>query len=274
MHRCIICESSEKKLIASQTFRDTYLDLINPKYQDLERSLFSCLDCGFIYHDPQLDESDAQILYEKFRDFTFRNETADEYFDRITKYPPEESENYQKIDWIKKIVPTHLIKGGKLLDIGCGGGVFIHTFLKNTKNWSAWGVEPTPAFADLAERRLGCPVIASPYRRGIFDDIKYDLISVNQVLEHLLDPLKFLFDIAGELNDGGYIYLEVPDISDLLELPSDHDRFQMQHLWIFSKETLKKLCQSARLNIVKMDVIKTLRGRSNLVALIQNKIDL
>jgi len=239
----------------------------------MERSLLSCMGCGFVYHDPQLDDSDAQILYEKFRDFTFRNETADEYFNRITNYPPEESENYQKVEWIKKVIPAHIIKSGRLLDIGCGGGVFLHTFLKNTNGWSIWGIEPTPAFAELAARRLECPVVASPYARGIFKDMKYDLISVNQVLEHLLDPIKFLTDIGYELNAGGYVYLEVPDISDLLELPNNHDRFQMQHLWIFSKETLKKLCEIANFRVVKIDVIKTLRGRNNLIALVEKNIN-
>lgn len=272
MHKCILCGSTERKLVASQSFKDSYLDLVDPSYQSLERSLLSCVGCGFVYHDPQLDEGDAQVLYEKFRDFMFRNESADEYFDRITNYSPEESENYQKVKWIKEVVPAHVNKGGKLLDVGCGGGVFLYTFLQNTDGWSTWGIEPTSAFAELAARRLNCPVVAAAYTRGIFKNVKYDLITVNQVLEHLLDPLKFLTDISSELNEGGYLYLEVPDISDLLELPDNHDRFQMQHLWIFSKETLKKLCEMANLRVVNIDVVRTLRGRANVVALVEKGV--
>jgi 2-polyprenyl-3-methyl-5-hydroxy-6-metoxy-1,4-benzoquinol methylase len=264
---CILCGSALKDTIAVQSFKDLYLELIDPKYQNIDRKLVSCQKCGFVYHDPQLDDRDALILYEKFRDFTFRNESDDDYFDRITSYPESESENHHKFEWIRNIDSNFINRGGDLLDVGCGGGVFIYTFLKNAPGWDAWGVEPTPAFAELAQRRLNRPIVASTYKANIFPGKKFNLITVNQVLEHVVDPLGFLKDIKDELVDEGLLYIEVPDVSDLESLPVDHDRFQMQHLWIFSVDTLTKLCESAGLRKIKIETVKTIRERNNVVGL-------
>lgn len=68
--------------------------------------------------------------------------------------------------------------------------------------------------------------------------------------------------------DGGVIYIEVPDISDLMYLPPTHDRFLSQHLWIFSKNSLSNICQQAGFKVNRIEQESTLRGRRNLVALL------
>ena len=265
---CIVCQSTEQRTVATQSFRDEYLDLIDPSYQQEERSWVACADCGFVYHDPQLDESDTAVLYDKFRDASFRNETPDAYFDRITSLPAEQSENYAKAEWLEATLPRLSKAGGRILDIGCGGGVFLHTFLQRFPSWQAFGVEPTTAFAELASRRLDRPVIAGAYSRGKAG-VAFDLITCNQVLEHTIDPADFLRDIHADLAPGGHLYIEVPDTSDFESLPPEHDRFLMQHLWYFTDVSLQRLAGAAGLETVITEKQVTKRGRNNLVALLR-----
>lgn len=265
---CILCCSGRKRTLEEQTFRDDYLELIAPDTHHEARRLVICEDCGFVYHDPQLDELDIQALYDRFRDASFRNESPDAYFDRITSLPRAESENYAKVEWLRAHVPEHLNRNGRLLDVGCGGGVFIHTFLQSCSGWSGAGVEPTASFAELAARRLGQPVIAGSYRSGLFDGARFDLITINQVLEHVLDPVAFLADVRHDLADSGMVYLEVPDIEDLGYLAPSHDRFMMQHLWVFSRTSLTNVCRRAGYAIVKLDQQVTVRQKRNIVALL------
>lgn len=266
---CIVCGSEKKRTLAEQTFKDDYLEMVDPEYQRQPRRMVLCEGCGFVYHDPQLDERDQQVLYDKFRDVTYRNETPDAYFDRITSLPRDQSENAQKVDWIRAHMPERIAAGGCLLDVGCGGGVFIHTFLKNCPGWTACGVEPTAAFAALARRRLGKPVVTGGYRPGLFKDQSFDLITVNQVLEHVVDPVAFLRDLRKDLADGGAIYLEVPEISDIGHLPPDHDRFRMQHLWFFSEASLTNVCRKAGYEMIAAERQITVRQRHNQVVLIR-----
>lgn len=265
---CIICKSERKQTLEEQGFRDEYLDLIDPAYQDDPRRLAVCEDCGFVYHDPQLDERDIETLYDKFRDASFRNESPDAYFDRITSLPKAGSENQAKVEWLRVHAAETLRGGGRLLDIGCGGGVFIHTFLQNFPGWDAAGVEPTVAFAELAGRRLARPVVAGSYRSGLFGGQRFDLISVNQVLEHVIEPVAFLADVRKDLADSGFVYLEVPDVLDLGHLAPTHDRFMMQHLWVFSRSSLANVCRRAGYDVVALDQQVTVRQKRNLVALL------
>jgi len=268
---CVLCGSGDKKVLAVQEFDDEYLNLIDPAYQREARRWVACGACNFVYHDPQLDAKDTQVLYDKFRDSSFRNETPDQYFDRITTLPREQSENLAKVEWLRDRLPAEFSRGGKILDIGCGGGVFLYTFLQNAPGWQASGVEPTRAFAELAARRLARPVLASNYSGGVCGQ-GFDIISCNQVLEHTIDPLAFLRDIRADLAVGGHLYIEVPDTSDFDLLPPQHDRFLMQHLWYFDSDSLGRLAVKAGFEVAVRELQLTKRGRKNLVALLRRSV--
>lgn len=268
---CIVCDSTAKEVLVVQDFRDEYLDLIDATYNKNERKWVRCEGCGLIYHDPQLDEKDTEVLYENFRDESFRNEDADEYFKRIISIPNSESENFAKVEWLSSEISTYLEKKGAVLDIGSGGGVFLHTFIDRYNEWTPYGVEPTSEFADLTKRQLKCEVYTGNYRKNLFNK-KFELIVCNQVLEHTIDPISFLQNINSDIKKGGYFYIEVPDASDFKELPKEHDRFLAQHLWYFSEKSLTSLLEKTGFNMVKIEKQRTIRGRNNLVALLKKEI--
>ena len=267
---CPLCFSRKKQIVRTQTFKDDYLDLIDRSYQSAVRQIVTCQDCGFTYRDPSLDKNDLEVLYAHFRDISFRNETPDQYFDRITGLAAKESENSAKVQWLKARIPKRLANPGNILDIGCGGGVFLHSFSKSFPNWNLHGVEPTSSFAELAARRLGETVIDGSYQSKMFNT-KFDLITMIQVLEHVISPVDFLLDVANDLTPSGLVYLEVPDIKDLDFLPDNHDRFHMQHLSIFSKDSLKRTCLKAGYKIEAIDQSITIRGKNNLNALLSRQ---
>lgn len=266
---CVICGSKKKTAVLDQTFKDYYVELVDPAYQKMTRRWVACDDCGFVYHDPQLDDRDLKVLYDHFRDEGLRNETPDQYFDRITSLPPGQSENHEKVLWLKKHAGPLLAKPGTLLDIGCGGGVFAHTFMRLCAGWRAFGVEPTATFAELARRRAGMTVVTGMYSSALFDGQKFDLITANQVLEHVPDPAAFLRGLRSRMSADGLFYLETPHVSDLSHLPEDHDRFLMQHLSMFSQASLTNVCRQAGFDIVAVERQRTLRDRNNLLVLIK-----
>ena len=234
----------------------------------VERFIVSCDGCGFTYRDPALDEKDLQILYAHFRDMSLRNESPDEYFNRITNLPAKESENTVKVEWLKGNLEKRLAYPGKILDIGCGGGVFLYTFNKLIPGWKLHGIEPTSSFAKLAARRLGQPVIDGSYTAKLFDK-KFDLITINQVLEHVKSPVNFLEAVSEDLAEGGFVYLEVPDVRDFDFLPDNHDRFHMQHLSILSKDSLRTTCQNAGYKIATISQTITIRGKNNINVILE-----
>lgn len=264
---CIICGSEERHTIVKQNFKDKYLALISADYSDVERRWVGCKECGFIYHFPILDEFDTKLLYEKFRDESFRQEDPDQYFDRIISIADDQSENKAKVDLITKVLDEDIDVVKKVLDVGCGGGVFLYSLKSQHSHFDIFGLEPTDKFAELAARRLGCQIECNSLSGMVFDG-GYDLITCNHVLEHSDDPIGFIDNLYINLNSNGFLYIEVPSVEDFSDesLEKDNDRFLMPHLWYFSPEILAKLFGSAGFELLFMSTRKTVIGKNDLVA--------
>ncbi len=265
---CYLCGADAPVEIDTQAWPDGYLSLLDDSLNAQPRRLVACGSCGFVQRDPKLTPEELEILYQKFRDHSIVTEPPDEYFDRITSLPPEQSENFAKLEWLEPRLRAHFAKGSprNVLDIGCGGGVLLHSFAQRFPQVTMAGVEPTPVFAALAARRLNAKIIEGMFQRGTFDE-HFDAIFAIQVLEHVADPIDFLRAVRGNLSPDGLVYLEVPDVADLGHLAPDHDRFMAQHLHIFSQASLTEVCRRAGLKVLDVDAALTVRNKHNLNAL-------
>ena len=132
---CGICGNRKHEPVSDMSgVDDTYLNLIASRNCD-SRYWRKCCGCQIYSSYPSLTDSALKDLYRHFRDCSFRNETPDEYFDRISGLARGESENEAKVEWLRKHLPSiFLLERARVLDIGCGGGVFLHTFGKYLEN--------------------------------------------------------------------------------------------------------------------------------------------
>jgi SAM-dependent methyltransferase len=127
--------------------------------------------------------------------------------------------------------------GGKLLDVGCGTG----KLLKIAARWyECEGVEPSEtAVAEC--RRQGFKVTL-----GFFEDVdlppaSYDVITMDAVMEHVLDPVVVLTRINHLLRPGGVVAIKVPKLNGPAH--ARHGRewngFRLgYHTYLFTGETL------------------------------------
>ncbi|TFV95552.1 class I SAM-dependent methyltransferase [Algoriphagus kandeliae] len=97
----------------------------------------------------------------------------------------------------------------RLLDFGSGKGQFLSVAKK--LDWDGIGIETEKARADFALEKYGVKVLNQFYERGLIGENKYDLITLNHVLEHLPKPINMLNELLQEnLAEKGILYLEVP----------------------------------------------------------------
>ena len=110
----------------------------------------------------------------------------------------------------------------KVLEIGCGKGLFRNNL---TKENEYWGVEPVESQAKEAEKHL------DKVLHGIYDDVadeipdhEFDLVVCNDVIEHMVDHEKFFRDIKKKDEEGSVSCLLNPQhpsagmsLSDSLE---------------------------------------------------------
>jgi 2-polyprenyl-3-methyl-5-hydroxy-6-metoxy-1,4-benzoquinol methylase len=101
---------------------------------------------------------------------------------------------------------------GTLLDVGCGNGQFIARM--RSLGWRVAGVDPDPA-AVAHGRRQGLEIF-----RGEISDVpdttRYDVITLNHVVEHVADPTDLLRQCRNRLRpDTGRLIITTPNINSL-----------------------------------------------------------
>lgn len=97
---------------------------------------------------------------------------------------------------------------GSLLDYGCGDGNFLQAFATFFPQWELHGHEYGPEHKDnvlevAGVRSFSCGSVS--HVEGDFDGI-----SMQHVLEHLLDPLATLQALTRHLKEGGWFFTQVP----------------------------------------------------------------
>jgi SAM-dependent methyltransferase len=97
----------------------------------------------------------------------------------------------------------------RILDIGCGPGFFLKTAL--SRGWRTLGIEPSRQAAAHA-RKLGITVEEGFFGIDIADSLgRFDAVNLNNVLEHVPDPMAILRAAGGVLDSGGAICVNVPN---------------------------------------------------------------
>jgi len=188
-----------------------------------EKANFSCRLCGgdrlSLYHTMG---NDGQFRYYKCRDCKLVNYDlsaglAQEHFDEPDKDPMDDSEpwNLDK-DQSFRFISRYISPPGRMLDIGCGNGRLM--YLARKAGWDVKGLELSPVMAKLVRKRLGAAVVVADFLEVApesIDAMRFDLISLRHVLEHLPDCLLAMRKLRELLAPGGYVLIEMPNVESI-----------------------------------------------------------
>jgi SAM-dependent methyltransferase len=149
---------------------------------------------------------------------------------------------------------TRHATGGRLLDIGCATGLFLHGFSKHPA-WTPFGVELNSHAAQEARDRYGLDVITGTLEEARYPDGHFSAVTLWDVLEHLHDPAGSLQEIHRILAPGGILVLRVPNhaswdrrIFGKLWAGLDSPR----HLFVFDPKTIKQLLKRTNFDILEL----------------------
>ena len=149
---------------------------------------------------------------------------------------------------------------GRLLDVGCGTGVFLQ--VAQARGWKVTGTEFSP-FAVEAATRHGFTVVQGELWEAGFPSNTFDVVTCWHVIEHTADPLRVAREILRVLQPGGWLVLAVPNLEDhifrtayvlaRLRRPRLYEPDEREiHLVHFSARTLRTLVAAAGFNVVEV----------------------
>jgi 2-polyprenyl-3-methyl-5-hydroxy-6-metoxy-1,4-benzoquinol methylase len=132
-------------------------------------------------------------------------------------------------------------RSGPLLDIGCFCGVFLN--VASRAGWDCYGIEPLIMPAIYARGHYKLRVVTDTLQDETYPSEFFDVVTMFQVLEHLIHPERELERIRRILRPGGLLVVEVPNIDTLTVklLRSKHRHFVQDHVSFFSAKTLSLL---------------------------------
>ena len=99
----------------------------------------------------------------------------------------------------------------RLLDVGCGEGAFGKSVRDKFPNCEVWGAEISPAAADIAATRLHI-VKQGDFLEGVFPQGHFDVITMNDSLEHMVDTQAVLAKVRNLLKPGGALIVSFPNV--------------------------------------------------------------
>ena len=222
---CPICESIRRRVIFRKN-GGTYV---------------ICEDCSMVYLNPVFRDDELQKYYEQ---------------NNAVQASAHESENDFYINIYKQGLTSisNFVTKGSVLDIGCSSGLFLDVARESGR--LTYGVELNQAEYKIAHGRghsvWACSVENLP------QNIKFDVITMWDVFEHIKNGLKFLNTIGSKLNTNGVIFLQVPNVASLAAriLWNKCNMFDgIEHANLYSPKTIKVLAVKAGFEILSMATV-------------------
>ena len=252
-----------------------------------------CSQCQLVYLNPQPSNEELNKYYLEDKYYSYAEVLKEDQgqlnlIDRVKKIFRKQifltygSNNHDIFQELKKFlyfpfkrrfggIPAFINKG-KLLDVGCGDGLFINE-LKGL-GWLVYGLEIDQETVKRVQGS-GLEVRCGRFEDFDFKSQKYDVVRLWHVLEHFKNPNFNLRKISSILKPGGQIILGIPNVNSLYSkiFKQDWSGFDVpRHLYHFSSRTIKKILVECGYSDIKIYYNSVGTGLPSLVTVMNRKI--
>lgn len=208
----------------------------DPKHNSAQ--LIRCPDCQLIYLSPRPN----------------RNIIGQYYSDDYAPHQANKSKRHKKSSKEFSSPPPRV--HAKLLDYGCGNGAFL--IKMKALGWDVTGLDSS-ANAIAVANAAGIKALKGDFDHPEVASLKFDCITMRQVLEHLHNPVETLRNAKKHLAIKGKISISVPNIESLPYRWYQEDWLGIdfpRHLLFFNPQSLERMLQKAGLKVREMHQIR------------------
>lgn len=200
--------------------------------------IVKCNTCGLVRSNPVLSENKVNSFYADSK-CCYKEEA------------PFVAETYKKL--LNTLMLKHPGSYQSLIEVGCGTGFFLEKAIELGFK-DIIGFEPSRDCYKQATDHIKKHIIQDVYRPELLGEKKYDIAASFHVWDHLSDPRKSLLSLIENLRPGGHVLMVCHDVESWSAkiLGSYSPIFDIEHVYLFSQQTIRKLYESAGLDVVEV----------------------
>lgn len=202
---------------------------------------------------PRCGTGRLPLVPEDYEDYYKSGYFAEKYRERLTDFDHEINVAKARYEKLLEVIPKEKIT--KVLDVGCAIGAFINVLAED--GIEAVGMELYNS-EKLYRKSLSEKIFSIEKLERLFTTQYFDVITIYDVLEHVLDLKKFLNRILPFLKHKGYVVVEVPDMGKEEFTLTDENRHHVkvedfEHIWYFPEQGIRALLSQYNLVVRKVD---------------------
>ena len=197
-----------------------------------------CQACTLVYTSPAKSEEGLEEI---------ANEWAVRHHANADKTTWEGNEALQEILYGARLVGIEKYRSnGRILDVGCSTGDFL-SYAKS-KGWEVYGSELAELTATIARQKLDCEVRHGMFENSGFEANYFDVVTMWDVVEHVLEPQRLVAEALRILRPGGVLVFFTPNYNSLTRRLI-FDRWSAiipeRHLCVFDQTTITRLIEQS-----------------------------
>lgn len=232
---CCICGST-----VETKFQLAFEDLLGSEEMIYYQKVGLCKKCGYIFTQNPFTQQQLENRYKTLSKFEFDSKDyilEDDYKSRCKRQKNFLMEN---VDFTK----IH-----SFFEVGAASGYNLSLY--RSKGIRVFGVEPSSLNCRTAKENYCIDLF-----NGMFEDYyqnhdeKFDMVFLSMVLEHIVDPNKFILQCSEICNK--YIFIEVPTL-DLRHSEEPMGIFAEEHVSLFTLDSLNAIMINAGFRLLNVE---------------------
>jgi 2-polyprenyl-3-methyl-5-hydroxy-6-metoxy-1,4-benzoquinol methylase len=199
-----------------------------------------CENCSMVYLSPVFKDQYLTQHYQSNHSVQSEIVASDlAFYQRIYQFGLDMIQKNQTIN--------------NVLDIGCSSGVFLD-MCKDIKLYTS-GVELNESEAKVCSQNH---TVYSCQLSDLNESLKFDLITMWDVFEHIKDGHSMLKEVSNKLNESGLLFLQIPNVGSLAatvlqELCNMFDG--LEHVNLYDKDSVSHLASVCDFEVVDFSTV-------------------
>jgi 2-polyprenyl-3-methyl-5-hydroxy-6-metoxy-1,4-benzoquinol methylase len=208
-------------------------------------SIAKCRTCSLVFVQNQVTTEELNAHYSSAVD--------DAHEDHVYEEANAECLNYYYLK-LGNLIRSRFPQPGKLLDVGCSRGWFLDVM----RNWECHGNEIVTSDALAAREHHGDRIVMGAFEDYPMRENYFDVITMQDVFDHMRDPMQALEKCYRMLRPGGLIVIKVHNISCLYAKVTGRNFYAVippSHLFYYNASTLDRALSKSGFQVAESKFI-------------------